>query len=210
MIKQPSVVGTPNSSPLATPWFTFSRFCRAIGDGLRQHSPIPDTMATDSVSFPGRTTTTGPHEFGAIGPTSRMPQRNFLKRKSALLHEAVELSTHFGCDVGLVFFDAAGCLMQYSSTAMATILKRYSEACTHPHEIYTNEKVDKLHDGMDFEDLMLNAPVCYQLHWKLGCSCSLANGTNCIDIRGGRGALHGSLLPMDLSRGILHPAGRVV
>lgn len=96
----------------------------------------------DASGRPGFETTT-------LSPTNSELQERLLKRKAALLHSAVEMSTEFGCDVGLIVFDPAGHLCQFSTSAMELLLKRYSSACTAPHEVYNGEQVsgDELRHG---------------------------------------------------------------
>eukprot|EP00798_Chlamydomonas_sp_ICE-L_P030087 gene30087-35049_t len=75
-------------------------------------------------------------------PDDQERQAVFLKRKNMLLRKAMELSVLCDCEVGLMLFNPAGSLVQYSSQPeMDQLLTKYSKACIHPHERHTNEEL---------------------------------------------------------------------
>lgn len=66
----------------------------------------------------------------------RNRQVTFLKRKHGLMKKAYELSVLCDCEVALVIIPSNNKLIQYSSSDMNTLLKRYEEVCNLSNDFY--------------------------------------------------------------------------
>lgn len=63
-------------------------------------------------------------------------QAEFARRKQQLMRRAMELAVLCNAQVGLVMFDDAGQLTQFSTSEMDGLMEQYARAVADPHERY--------------------------------------------------------------------------